>query len=297
MRITDLLVFDRARLDTARAREAAEAAQQRVSTGTRIAHPGDDPAGAGLAVAFRMSSERLGAIQAATATAADELNAADGALDGVTNALTRARELAVQFANDTYSAADRAVGGQEVAGLFTQVVSNLNLRFGNRYLFGGTRDAAPPFDAAGTYSGSTGAAAARQVEIAPGVYQDASVRADVAVLGAGGGTNVLDALRALQHALEAGDGAAVQQSVDGIDAALRQVAATRAEAGTSADALGAASAAAKIASGDDEVRAAKQGEVDLADAAIQLQATQNALQAALAASAQGFRASLLDYLR
>lgn len=297
MRVTDLLVFDRARLDTARAREAAEAAQQRVSTGTRIEHPGDDPAGAGLTVAFRMSSERLGAIQAATAAAADELNAADGALDGVTNALTRARELAVQLANDTYSAADRAAGGQEVAGLFTQVVSDLNLRFGNRYLFGGARDASPPFDAAGTYSGSAGAAAARQVEIAPGVYQDASVRADVAILGAGGGTNVLDALRALQQALDAGDGAAVQRSLDGIDAALRQVAATRAEVGTNADALATASAAAKIAAGDDEVRAAKQGEVDLADAAIQLQAAQNALQASLAASAQGFRASLLDYLR
>jgi flagellar hook-associated protein 3 FlgL len=293
VRITDRLIFDSARASTAQARDAAQAAQDLVSNGTSIQHPGDDPAGAGLMVAFQMSSDRFAAIQSATAAASDELNAADGALDGVSTALSRARELAVQFANSTYTGAQRAMGAVEVGGLVQQVVSDLNTRFGNRYIFGGNEDGAPPFQSDGTYVGDAGI---RQVEVAPGVYQQANVRADVAIQGVGGGTDVLKTLQALQTALTNDDVAGVQGTLDALDASINQVATARAQAGTSMSALDAASSAAKIASGDDKTQASKQGDVDLADAAIQLQATQNALQASLAAAAQSFRVSLLDYL-
>jgi flagellar hook-associated protein 3 FlgL len=95
VRITDRLTFESARVATAQAREAAERALQLVSAGTRIEHPGDDPAGAGMMVAFQMTSERLGAIYRAASAATGELNAADGALGDIGNALIRARELAV----------------------------------------------------------------------------------------------------------------------------------------------------------------------------------------------------------
>ena len=293
MRVTDRLMFESARVSTAQARDAAQAAQETVSRGTRIEHPGDDPAGAGLMVAFGMSSDRLGAISSAAAAASDELSAADGALDGVSTALSRARQLAVQFASAGYTSAQRAMGAQEVGSLTAQIVSDLNTRFGNRYLFGGNADGSEPFAADGSYLGDH---ADRQVEVAPGVYQQSNVRADVAIHGFGGGTDVLKKLQELQGALEGNDPDAVQGTLAGLDASIDQVAAARAQAGTSMNALDAASAAAKIASGDDKTRAAKQGEVDLTDAAIQLQATQNALQATLSAAAQSFKISLLDYL-
>ncbi len=295
MRVSDRLLYEAARSSAARAREASQAAQEVVSSGTTIEHPGDDPAGAGMMVACSMSSDRLAAIQSATAAASDELNAADGALDGVSTALSRARELAVQFASAGYSAGQRAMGAQEVASLAAQVISDLNTQVGSRYLFGGFQDRKAPFLDDGTYVGDEGA---RKVEVAPGVYLQVNVRADVAIKGVAGppSVDVLATLQSLRAALTANDPAAVQDTLDALDASIDQVAAARAQVGTGMNTLDAASSAAKIASGDDETRATKQGDVDLADAAIQLQATQNALQASLAAAAQSFRLSILDYL-
>jgi flagellar hook-associated protein 3 FlgL len=302
VRVTDRLVFHTATLETGRARDAAQQAQELVSRGTRIQHPGDDPAGSGLMVTFNMSSERFAAISSAAAAASDELSAADGALDGIGTALSRARELAVQLSNSTYSAEQRAGGALEVTSLMTQIVSNLNTRFGNRYLFGGNEDGSPPFDATvdptdptfGNYLGDDGV---RQVEIAPGVLQQANVLVGSMSADSADPTSVLKTLQALQAALQANDPAAVQATLDGLDDGIKQVSTARSQAGASMNAFDTATSAAKTASGDDKTRANKQGDVDLVESSIQLQATQTALQASLAATAQSFKLSLLDYLR
>ncbi len=298
MRVTDRLVFANATLATGRAREAAQQAQELVSRGTRIQHPSDDPAGAGLIVTFNMSSERFAAISSAAGAASDELSAADNALDGVGTALSRARELAVQLSNSTYSQEQRAGGALEVKSLMSQIVSKLNTRFGNRYLFGGTQDDRPPFDSSGVYGGTT-PAVARTVEIAPGVLEQSSVVVDSMSADPANPANptLLNSLQALQLALQNDDTTAVQATLDGLDDGIKQVATTRTQVGISMNAFDTATSAARTASGDDKARATKQGDVDLIESSIQLQATQTALQASLAATAQSFKLSLLDYLR
>ncbi len=301
MRVTDRLIFDTALLDTGRARDAAEQAQEVVSRGTRIQHPGDDPAASGMIITFNMSSDRFAAISSAAGAASDELSAADNALDGVGTALSRARELAVQFSNSTYSQAQRTGGADEVAGLLAQVVSDLNTRFGNRYVFGGNKDGSPPFDstAGATFGNYLGDGGVRQVEIAPGVLQQANVLVGSMStdLTNPNPASVLKTLQALQAALQANDPAAVQATLDGLDAGINQVSTTRSQVGVSMNAFDTATSAARTQSGDDKVRANKQGDVDLVESSIQLQATQTALQASLAATAQSFKLSLLDYLR
>lgn len=293
MRISDSSIFDNARRQAAAAREAASSAQEVLSAGTRIQHPGDDPAGAGLIVAFSMSSERLLAISKSTAAASDELAAADGALDSVSNSLARARELAVQFSNAGYSASQLAMGADEVKSLIAQVIAGLNTRFGNRYIFGGTKDDQPPFTDTGLYQGDPNV---RQVDIAPGVKQDASVRADTAFKGVGGGVDVLGTLQRLQQALEAGNASAVQAALNDLDTSVTQASTARSQVGVYMNVLDTASSANKIASGEDDTRAKKQGEVDLAQASIELASTQTALQATYSAVAQSFKLSLLNFI-
>jgi len=299
VRVTDRLIFSTATLETGRAREAAEQAQEVVSRGTRIQHPSDDPAASGMIIAFNMSSDRFAAISSSAAAASDELSATDNALDGIGNALSRARELAVQFSNSTYSQAQRAGGAEEVAGLLGQVVSNLNTRFGNRYVFGGTKDGAPPFDPTPgpTFGNYLGDSAARNVEIAPGMLQQSNVLVGSMSTDSADPNSVLKTVQALQAALQANDPVAVQATLDGLDAGINQVSTTRSQVGASMNAFDTAISAARTASGDDKVRASKQGDVDLIESSIQLQATQTALQASLAATAQSCKLSLLDYLR
>lgn len=295
MRVTDSLVFQTAAIDTARAREAAQQAQQLASTGARITHPGDDPAGAGLLVAFRMDEARFTAIASAASSASDELAAADGALGDIATSLSRAKELAVQFASAGHTASQASAGAMELGSLISQIVSDLNTRFGNRYLFGGNQDGAPPFDGAGGYHGSSGAAGARRVEIAPGVLQQASIQADAAV-GLGGGTDLFQVLHALQAAMQANDTDAIRSTLDGLDAGVDQIAAARAQAGAFQHAFDTAVTASRSLSDAAKASGGQVGDADLVDSALKLQATQTALEASLSAAAQSFKLSLVDYL-
>lgn len=94
---------------------------QRLSSGLRINSAKDDAAG--LAIAGRMTSQIRGLNQASR-NANDAISlaqTAEGALAEVTNNLQRIRELAVQSANATNSAADRAALDKEVQQRLAEV--------------------------------------------------------------------------------------------------------------------------------------------------------------------------------
>ncbi len=94
---------------------------QRLSSGLRINSAKDDAAG--LSIADRMTAQVRGLNQAVR-NANDGISiaqVAEGALGEVTNALQRMRELAVQSANDTNSAADRASLQKEVSQLSAEI--------------------------------------------------------------------------------------------------------------------------------------------------------------------------------
>jgi flagellin len=87
---------------------------QRLSSGLRINSAKDDAAG--LAIAERFTTQIRGLTQAAR-NASDGISlaqTAEGSLGELTNNLQRIRELAVQAANSTNSASDRAALDQEV---------------------------------------------------------------------------------------------------------------------------------------------------------------------------------------
>jgi flagellin len=94
---------------------------QRLSSGLRINSAKDDAAG--LAISERFTSQIRGLVQAAR-KANDGISlaqTAEGALKEVSNNLQRIRELAVQSANGTNSASDRAAIQTEVAQLIQEV--------------------------------------------------------------------------------------------------------------------------------------------------------------------------------
>jgi flagellin len=96
-------------------------ALQRLSSGLRINSAADDAAG--MAISERFATQIRGLNQAAR-NANDGislLQTADGALDTVTSSLQRIRELAVQAANGTNSAADRQALQLEVSQLVNEV--------------------------------------------------------------------------------------------------------------------------------------------------------------------------------
>lgn len=293
MRVSDQAMYNLASQRIMRARVEDSEAGDAVATGKRIQHPWDDPGDAGMLVRHQQEEGRQNGIFGAATRAADELRVVDGAMDQVTTSLTRAKELAVQLANDTYNAGDRLAGAAEVQQLFQAVVSQLNQRFGERYLFGGMEDGAPPFTAAGAYVGDSNI---RQVEIAPGVMQDASFRSDVALKGTAGGVDVLASLQSFVTALSTNDAAGIRQAVGALDDGIIQVSRERSRVGAMMNVFDVAASMARQNRDANVDARSRLEDVDIFEASARMAATQRALEASMSAASQQFRLSLLDKL-
>lgn len=96
-------------------------AMERLSSGLRINSAKDDAAG--LAIGTRMDAQVRG-LNVAARNANDGislLQTADGALDTISSAFQRMRELAVQAANESYTAGDRTQLNTEYQALSSEV--------------------------------------------------------------------------------------------------------------------------------------------------------------------------------
>src|SRR3982751_1033763 len=110
-----------AQRSSGKVQDSLSTAMARLSSGLRINSAKDDAAG--LAITERFTSQIRGLNQAAR-NANDGISlaqTAEGALGEVGSNLQRMRELAVQSANATNSASDRAALQQEVAQLTTEI--------------------------------------------------------------------------------------------------------------------------------------------------------------------------------
>ena len=98
-----------------------ETSMERLSTGKRINSAADDAAG--VAIASRLTSEIKGTNQAIrnAMDAQALIDTAEGAHLEISNLLQRMREIAVQSANDTNDANDRAALGDEMTALTAEI--------------------------------------------------------------------------------------------------------------------------------------------------------------------------------
>jgi len=294
MRVTNRMSFDQAQGQMMAARDRALQAQQQVTSGKRVDHPGDDPAAAGVMVSQGIAIQRLDTIDKTISSAQGEVQTADGAVQSVSTLLARAQQLAVQLGSDTYSAAERSAGAQEINSISSQIVQLMNTQVAGRYIFGGTKDSAPPFDASGNYQGDGNV---RQIEIAPGLLQASSIRADVAMKGAGGGIDVFGALSAVSSALANNDGAGVRGAIAGLDKSTDQISAALTSTGGILSAFESAQQVGSVAKESAQKVLSAQSEADVFEATSNLTMAQQSLQAALAVTAQSFSVTLLNYLK
>jgi flagellin len=112
---------------------------QRLSTGLRINSAADDAAG--LAISDRLTAQIRGLNQAVRNAndGVSMLQTADGSLQEISNLLQRARELAVQSANDSTNSSDRQSLNSEVSQIVAELDRLANtVQFNNKKLLDGT---------------------------------------------------------------------------------------------------------------------------------------------------------------
>ena len=143
--------------------------QLQLASGQRILTPADDPAGAVRALMLGQTIEVTRQFQLNADVATARLGLEDRVLEGVTNALQRVRELAVQGNNQALGTEDRAAIAVELRQRLDELVGLANTQDANgEYLFAGYQGQTQPFarsaSGAVVYSGDQGQ---RHLQIGP----------------------------------------------------------------------------------------------------------------------------------
>lgn len=133
-----------------RTESSLSASMERLSSGLKINHAKDNPAG--MAISNKMQAQ-IDALDRASSNASDGtsvLEIADGALSETTSILQRMRELAVQAANDTNSLEDRQAIQAEIDQLKEEVDRiSTDTEYNSKSLLDGSLDTRVYTDTAG----------------------------------------------------------------------------------------------------------------------------------------------------
>lgn len=302
--------------------------QQQVSTGLKVQKPGDDPGAAGAISLLQLQvgrniehSKRIENVRSLMSFQEDVISQAN-------NVLVRAKEIATQGANETYSAEVRAQLAEEVFQLRDQMVSLGNSQYQGRYIYGGLDDDDPPYDAATYTEPSSGSAASRYIfdsEDGTSTGKTIGISDNLTITATTPGSQIFDegiyALETLGRALAGysttlsgtqptGAGTAyvfpdeydqqtadIQSSIDALDTARTSyVSPEQAKLAGRLARLDSAKSLLDTTNLSATEVLNKLQNADVFDAVSRLSQAQNALEASLAISARILNTSVLDYL-
>lgn len=226
-------------------------------------------------------------------SARSRLAVADSTLDAVTDALTRARELAIQQGGSLATPASQAAAQQELHSLRDAVIQLANRRVNGGFVFGGAYADRPPLDATGALDPAFPARGAPQFEIGPQVWAPATHDAGEMFID----SDVMGSIAALDTALAANDATAIQATADRLRDTIAQVQVLVTDVGARQVRLDMAQEGHELLSDGLLAQRSSLADVAIEEAVTQLVARQSAYQATLLATSRVLESSLVNYLR
>lgn len=171
MRISTANAYNKT-IDALQTRQTAlSTTQQQMTTGKRVNRAGDDPAAAARVERALAGEARATASQRAVDASNNAITLTEGALGDAEELLQQARERLVAAGNASYNDANRAILGEQLSAIRTQLfaVANRDDGAGNHLFAGQATDQRPFLDAGGgvQYQGGDGAALAGSGETLP----------------------------------------------------------------------------------------------------------------------------------
>jgi flagellar hook-associated protein 3 FlgL len=276
--------------------------QQRMSSGKQITRASDDPYGTSRALTLRGDVAGTQQYQRNVAEATAWENVTDAALAKITDAVHRARELAVQGASDSAGQSARSAAAAEIDQLIASVKQEANASYGGHYVFSGTATDTRPYDVNGAdaYLGDAGTVAR---EIGPGVSVQVNVLGST-VIGQGqpaADGKLLNVLRDISDHLKSGlvaDANTLRTTdLKGLDTNLDAISQARATVGATTN---------RLESADSRLQEVEESltkllttveDADMAKTYVDFSMQQSVYQSALQAGANIVQQSLLDFLR
>ncbi|MEQ1722078.1 MAG: flagellar hook-associated protein FlgL [Pseudobdellovibrio sp.] len=156
MRVTDKMSQNQVLSNIQKNRSELTQLQQQASTGKKLSTPSDDPNGVTKVLTNRTDLKNSEQFDKNINTAKMFLDTTESTLAQLGEALIRTKELAMQGASDTVGESQRSMIGSEIGQIFNSVLEMSNRRVGERFLFGGFKTQASPFNRDGEYQGDDG---------------------------------------------------------------------------------------------------------------------------------------------
>lgn len=119
--------------------------QTRLSTGQRVQYPHQNVTATINSIYYRTRMSSVDAYQNNIIDGRERLNVAHDSMSAITEALNRARDLAVQGANSTYGADDRAKMAMEVEEMIERIYDISKTQSKGEFIFSGTSIKTAPF--------------------------------------------------------------------------------------------------------------------------------------------------------
>lgn len=270
-------------------------AQKQVTSGMRFERASEDPNAADAVMGSQSSLRGIEQYRRNVVFARSQAETEDGALQGLTQVMDRARELALSQATATAGSGTRAAALAEVEEIYKQVVSIANTQLGGRYIFGGVDAGSPPLDSTGALSANVDPAGTVQpsVQVNANMQMRASHNAREVFVDSG----ALQALADLRTALAGNDQEAIAATLDPLAEASRQVQNLHGELGAWADQMDITTANLGALEMNLKTFKADLQEVDFEEAVMDLINRQNTYQSAMMATSRVMGLTLTDYLR
>ena len=140
MKISTRLLFDRGSEQMSSVQTKLTQSQAQMAQGKQIINASDAPNQAATIQRLKSILSRQESYQSSLNTVKARLQGEDTTLQSVSDLLVRAKEVAVQGANDTLSTGDKKTLAAEMQALRDQMLSLANTKDSNgNYLFAGSR--------------------------------------------------------------------------------------------------------------------------------------------------------------
>ncbi|MBI4213663.1 MAG: flagellar hook-associated protein FlgL [Chloroflexi bacterium] len=264
--------------------------QGEIASGKRLRRPSDDPPAVNQALSVRSSLQLNDQYLRTIELSKVWLDQSESSMSSITNILSRAKELAVQGANDTFTLSDRQQIAAEVDQLLQAAVAAANTSGTSGYIFSGTRITTEPITVAGsvvTYNGDTNLMAR---EIGPGQFLSVNITGDRLV-------PILETLIDLRDDLLSGVATDISADIDTVSQANEDLLAIRAEVGSKVNRFDFAAERLLDVQLGLTALLSETEDVDMIDAITRFQLEQTVYKAALAVGGSTIQLSLLDFLK
>jgi flagellar hook-associated protein 3 FlgL len=272
-------------------------AQRQVSSGKRVSRGSDDPSAAVGGLANRAELATVQRYEKAADTVYSRLTVVDTVLSDVIDKLTAAQTAIVSAQGSVQTDAQREAAAQNLEGIRSAIVDDLNTSFNGTFLFAGAKSTTQPFTVGtdGTVSAYAGSATEVEVDINRRNAVTVVLNGEQITKGSAA-TDVFATLDDAIAAARAGDSAALDTAMVGIKAAFERATTAQSQVGNDMRSIDGEKLRLQEMRIAAMTRVSDLEDANMAEAISDMSRADTAYKAALGAMSTSNRVSLLDYL-